>query len=75
MHNISAVIPRCALVTGAGRRLGRAIAEGLGAAGFAVGVHCRESRTEAQAVVDGIVARGGQPPFEWKTTLVKRGQE
>ncbi len=58
--SISERIPRVALVTGGGKRLGRAIAEGLGAAGFAVAVHCHESRAEAEAVAAGLRARGGR---------------
>ena len=46
-------IPRTALVTGAGRRLGRAMAEALGAAGFAVAVHCNTSVDEAEVVAAG----------------------
>jgi NAD(P)-dependent dehydrogenase (short-subunit alcohol dehydrogenase family) len=53
-------IPRAALVTGAAKRIGRAIAEELGAAGFAVGVHYHRSAQDAEEVVRGIVARGGK---------------
>ncbi len=45
---------RRALVTGAARRNGRALALALAAAGADVAVHCHESRDEAQAVVDEI---------------------
>ena len=49
-----------ALVTGAGRRIGRAIAMGLAAQGFAVGVHYSGSAGEAETVVAEIEARGGR---------------
>lgn len=47
-----------ALVTGAGRRIGRAIALGLARAGWDVAVHYRASRAEAQEVVAAIEAMG-----------------
>lgn len=47
-----------ALVTGAGKRLGRAIAIGLADAGFDVAVHYRTSATEAKRTVEEIRARG-----------------
>ena len=46
-------------MTGAARRLGRAIAEDLAAGGARVAVHYRQSAAEAEAVVAGIRARGG----------------
>src|SRR5205823_2156544 len=50
---------KVALVTGAGRNIGRAIALALADAGAKVAVNVRASRNEGQAVVDEIVARGG----------------
>ena len=47
-----------ALVTGAGRRIGRALALEAARAGFDVAVHYRTARDEAQAVADEIVALG-----------------
>jgi NAD(P)-dependent dehydrogenase (short-subunit alcohol dehydrogenase family) len=47
-----------ALVTGAGRRIGRAIALGLAAAGWDVAVHYRSSELDAQALADEIRALG-----------------
>ncbi len=40
--------------------MGRAIAEALGAAGFAVAVHARRSTAAARAVAAGIIASGGR---------------
>ena len=49
---------KVALVTGAGRRIGRAIALGLARAGWDVAVHYRASEAEAQQVVTDIAALG-----------------
>src|SRR5258708_2267816 len=51
---------RVALVTGASRNIGRAIARSLAASGAAIIVNARSSRAEAEAVVGEIVAAGGQ---------------
>lgn len=50
---------RVALVTGAGRNIGRAIALALAGDGLAVVVNARSNREEAEAVVQEIVAAGG----------------
>ena len=55
-----APIPRVALVTGAARRIGRAIALDLAAQGFAVGVHYHRSADDAAQVVAEITAKGGR---------------
>lgn len=49
-----------ALVTGAGRNIGRAIALALAQAGATVVVNVRTSLEEGQTVVDEIIARGGR---------------
>jgi len=47
-----------ALVTGAGRRLGRAIALGLADDGWDVAIHFQHSREEAASLAEEITARG-----------------
>ncbi len=51
---------RAALVTGGGKRLGRAVALGLGAAGFDVAVHYNTSAREAETVAGDIATSGAQ---------------
>lgn len=48
-----------AFVTGAGRRIGAAFARFLAQQGWFVALHCRDSITEAEAVLAGIRAAGG----------------
>lgn len=57
---IQASIPRAALVTGAGKRLGRTMALALAEAGFDVAIHCNTSvddAAETQARVQGLGRR------------------
>lgn len=57
---IPSTIPRAALVTGAARRIGRAIALALAEAGFDVALHFRQSRAEAETLAEAIEARGAR---------------
>lgn len=52
--------PGVALVTGAARRVGAAIATDLARAGWAVAVHYNSSDADARALVDRIEALGGR---------------
>ena len=47
------------LITGAGKRIGRAIAVDLGTSGWRVGVHYNSSKTDAAETVEAIRAGGG----------------
>lgn len=50
---------RTVLITGAARRIGRAIAEDLAGHGWRVGIHYRNSRDEAEQMVNRIRSQGG----------------
>lgn len=52
--------PQTALITGAARRIGRALALDLADAGWRVAVHYNASRDDADAVVAEIAAKGGR---------------
>ena len=49
---------RVALVTGAGKRIGRAISLGLAADGWGLALHFHSSQAETDALVTEIAARG-----------------
>lgn len=51
-------LPRAALVTGAARRVGRAIALALASRGFSIALHCRDSRDDAEQTEADIRALG-----------------
>ncbi len=51
---------KVALVTGGGRRIGRAIAIALAERGAAVAIHCRNSRAAAASLAAEIIDRGGR---------------
>ncbi|HTT47380.1 MAG TPA: SDR family oxidoreductase [Pseudolabrys sp.] len=51
---------RAALITGAGRRIGAAIARALAREGYAVVLHAHRSRGDAEKVAGEIVAAGGR---------------
>jgi len=51
---------RTALVTGAGRRIGAAIARALVRAGYAVVLHANNSREDAERLASAILGAGGQ---------------
>jgi len=53
-------VPRAALVTGGAKRIGRAIALALARDGYAVAVHTRRSRDEAQGLCAEIASTGGR---------------
>jgi NAD(P)-dependent dehydrogenase (short-subunit alcohol dehydrogenase family) len=65
--------PGIALVTGSGRRIGRAIALGLGKLGYPVAVHYSTSAKDALATVDEIVSNGGKA-MAFKADLASESQ-
>ena len=75
--------PKRALVTGAGARLGKAMAQALGEDGWSVAVHYRGSRTGAEETAETIRAAGGVAELvqadladeEQTATLVRAGHE
>jgi NAD(P)-dependent dehydrogenase (short-subunit alcohol dehydrogenase family) len=66
-------VPRAALVTGAGRRIGRAIALALARDGWDIAVHYATSRNEALATVAAIEALGRRAVAVNRDLAVERG--
>ena len=60
-----------ALITGAARRIGAAMAEHLHSAGYRVAIHCHQSQTEAVALVRGMNARRQGSAKAFTTDLCK----
>ncbi len=60
MPHVTPVSPKAALITGGGRRIGRAIALALAAAGYAVVLHANRSRAEAEKLAGDIAGQGGR---------------
>lgn len=69
----SPLVPPVALVTGAGDRIGAAIATQLARSGYAVIIHYRSNADGARAVRDAIRAEGGKAAI-LKADLAKRSQ-
>jgi len=55
----STQMPRAALITGAGRRIGATIAFALSRAGYAVVLHANQSRAQAEKLAGEIMCSGG----------------
>jgi NAD(P)-dependent dehydrogenase (short-subunit alcohol dehydrogenase family) len=55
-----AVSTPIAIVTGGGRRIGRAIVEDLAAHGWAVAIHCNRSVADAEEAAHAVVSSGGR---------------
>src|SRR5207248_1703446 len=53
-------VPRAALVTGGGRRIGRALSLALSEEGYAVAIHHHDSKNEAEALAVEITRAGGK---------------
>jgi NAD(P)-dependent dehydrogenase (short-subunit alcohol dehydrogenase family) len=60
-----------ALVTGGSKRIGKAICKDLAANGFAVAIHCNDSRTDAETLAQEIAGAGGDAAvFEADLTVM-----
>ncbi|MGC6535352.1 MAG: SDR family oxidoreductase [Parvibaculales bacterium] len=52
--------PKAVLITGAAKRIGRALAEALAADGWAIAAHYAGSQSEAEGLASDITSKGGQ---------------
>ncbi|MCA0200292.1 MAG: SDR family oxidoreductase [Proteobacteria bacterium] len=59
-ENTDGRIPRTVLITGAAKRIGRALAEDFAARGWSVAIHYNESREDAESVAQSIKKAGGR---------------
>lgn len=59
-QDTNAAMPKAALITGAGKRIGRTIALALANDGWAVAIHYNSSAADAEGVVAEIAAAGGK---------------
>ena len=67
------IMAKTALVTGAGNRIGKAIARALGAAGWNVAIHYHKSRESAENLV-GEISRCGSGAVAIQADLSNQGQ-
>ena len=66
---------RVALVTGAARRIGAAIAEALHSAGMRVAIHCRQSEGEARQLCERLNAARPDSAKVFRFDLVESGSQ
>ena len=59
IRRMTKITSKAVLITGAAKRIGRALAEGLAADGWAIAIHYSSSQTEAEQLVEDIQAQGG----------------
>ena len=57
---MNAAAPKAVLITGAGKRIGRALAEALAEDGWAIAAHYAGSRKEAEELAANIISKGGK---------------